>query len=134
VLDLDHFKAVVDGHGHLVGSRTIAQVGHLIAARLRNGDIAARFGGDEFVVILPDTRPGAALALAEEIRAAIEAMDRLEGTDIDVSGVTASFGVASFPNHADTAESLFQEADRAMYDAKAKGKNCVCLASVGGKG
>jgi diguanylate cyclase (GGDEF)-like protein len=134
VLDLDHFKAVVDGHGHLVGSRTIAQVGRLVASRLRNGDIAARFGGDEFVVILPDTRPGAALALAEEIRTDIEAMDRLDGTDIDVSGVTASFGVASFPNHADTAESLFQEADRAMYDAKAKGKNCVCLASVGGKG
>jgi diguanylate cyclase (GGDEF)-like protein len=134
VLDLDAFKAVVDAHGHLVGSRTIAQVGRLIAKQLRAGDIAARFGGDEFVVILPDTKPGEALALAEEIRASIEAMDRLEGTTIDISGVTASIGVASFPNHASTPESLFQEADRAMYAAKARGKNGVCLASAGGAG
>ncbi len=134
VLDLDAFKAVVDGHGHLVGSRTIAQVGRLIAARLRAGDIAARFGGDEFVVILPDTKPGEALALAEDIRAAIEAMKRLDGTAIDISGVTSSIGVASFPDHAISAESLFQAADRAMYAAKAKGKNGVSVASAGGTG
>ncbi len=132
VLDLDAFKAVVDAHGHLVGSRTIAQVGHLIAEHLRAGDIAARFGGDEFVVILPDTKPSEALARAEKIRASIEAMDRLEGTTIDVSAVTASIGVASFPEHASTSESLFQEADRAMYAAKATGKNGVRAASVGG--
>lgn len=134
VLDLDSFKEVVDTHGHLVGSRTIAQVGQLIGERLRSGDIAARFGGDEFVVILPGTKPGPALALAEEVRASIEAMDRLGDTTIDVSGVTASIGVASFPHHASSAEALFQEADRAMYDAKAKGKNAVCLASPGGVG
>ncbi len=134
VLDLDAFKAVVDAHGHLVGSRTIAQVGRLIAKQLRAGDIAARFGGDEFVVILPDTKPGEALARAEAIRASIETMDRLEGTTIDVSSVTASVGVASFPADASTAESLFQQADRAMYAAKAKGKNGVWLASAGGAG
>ena len=134
VLDLDAFKEVVDAHGHLVGSRTIGQVGRLIAKQLRAGDIAARFGGDEFVVILPDTKSGEALALAEQIRAAIETMDQLEGTTIDISGVTASVGVASFPDHASTAESLFQQADRAMYAAKAKGKNGVCLASAAGAG
>jgi diguanylate cyclase (GGDEF)-like protein len=129
VLDLDAFKAVVDAHGHLVGSRTIAQVGRFIAKQLRPGDIGARFGGDEFVVILPDTKPDEALAVAEKIRASIEAMDRLEGTSIDLSGVTASIGVASCPNHASTAENLFQEADRAMYAVKAKGRNDVGLAS-----
>ena len=130
VLDLDAFKEVVDAHGHLVGSRTIAQVGRLIAAQLRAGDIAARFGGDEFVVILPDTKSGEALARAEQIRASIERMDRLEGTTIDISSVTASVGVASFPDHANNAESLFQQADRAMYAAKANGKNGVRLVSV----
>ena len=129
VLDLDNFKAVVDGHGHLVGSRTIGQVGRRIAALLRPGDVAARFGGDEFVVILSDTKTDDALALAERLRASIETMDVLEGTTIDVSSVTASLGVASFPDHARTAEGLFQAADRAMYTAKTRRKNLVVLAS-----
>jgi diguanylate cyclase (GGDEF)-like protein len=129
VLDLDNFKAVVDGHGHLVGSRTIGQVGRRIATLLRPGDVAARFGGDEFVVILSDTKADDALMLAERVRASIEAMDVLEGTTIDVSSVTASLGVASFPDHARTAEGLFQAADRAMYTAKTRRKNLVVLAS-----
>lgn len=129
VLDLDCFKAVVDGHGHLVGSRTIGQVGRRIAGLLRPGDVGARFGGDEFVVILPDTKTDEALVFAERLRASIEAMDVLEGTAIDVSAVTASLGVASFPDHARTAEGLFQAADRAMYAAKARCKNQVVLAS-----
>lgn len=129
VLDLDNFKAVVDTHGHLVGSRTIGQVGRRIAALLRPGDFAARFGGDEFVLVLPDTGPEAAVGLADRVRADIEAMDVLEDTAIDVSGVTASLGVASSPVHATTAESLFQAADHAMYHAKASRKNAVVLAT-----
>jgi diguanylate cyclase (GGDEF)-like protein len=130
VLDLDSFKAVVDTHGHLVGSRTIGQVGRQIAALLRPGDVAARFGGDEFVVILPDTKADEALVLGERIRASIEEMKLLEGTSIDVSSVTASLGVASFPRHARTAEGLFQAADRAMYAVKASRKNAVALATA----
>lgn len=97
---------------------------------MRPGDVAARFGGDEFVAILPDTKADDALAVAERLRAAIEQMDVLEGTAIDVSRVTASIGVASFPDHARTAEGLFQAADRAMYAAKARRKNVVVLASA----
>ena len=71
IFDLDNFKAVVDGYGHLVGSRTIAQIGRTVARLIRPGDVAARFGGDEFVIVLPDTDAAAALRIAEAIRAAV---------------------------------------------------------------
>ncbi|CAG0990067.1 Response regulator PleD [Myxococcaceae bacterium] len=129
VIDLDHFKAVVDRHGHLVGSRTLGQIGRRIAATLRPGDFAARFGGDEFVVILRDTRADDALARAGEIRDAIAAVECLDGTDVDLSGVTASIGVACFPDHAASAEELFHRADQAMYSVKGSGRNAVALAS-----
>ena len=89
VLDLDNFKAVVDTHGHLVGSRTLAYVGHLIAGAIRPGDHAARFGGDEFVVILPHTDPGGGAVVAERIRAAIADARILPSDGVDISAVTA---------------------------------------------
>lgn len=128
VLDLDNFKPVVDTFGHLAGSRTIAHIGKVINTLLRTGDVAARFGGDEFVVILPAADAVAAVRIAETIRAAIETCRFIEG-DIDVSGVTASLGVATFPDHADDAESLFRAADTAMYTIKHSGKNAVGVSS-----
>jgi len=132
VLDLDNFKQVVDTYGHLVGSRTIAAVGRGIAGLLRPGDLAARFGGDEFVVILPATDVPTALALAEAIRAGVEALRGLPDDAVDLSAVTASVGVALFPAHATDAESLFRAADAAMYAAKRGGKNAVALAETSG--
>lgn len=129
MLDLDNFKAVVDGYGHLVGSRTIAQIGRMISRFLRSGDVAARFGGDEFVIALPDTDSPAAVAIAESIRAAIEECSELEGERVDLSGVTASLGVATFPAQAANAQSLFHAADDAMYAGKRLGKNRVILAA-----
>jgi len=127
--DLDNFKAVVDRYGHLVGSHAIAQIGRSIGRRVRPGDVAARFGGDEFVIVLPDTDTAQARRLAESIRQSIESCDRLEGEDVDLSGVTASVGLATFPDHASNAESLFRQADAAMYAAKASGKNAVASAA-----
>lgn len=128
VLDLDHFKAVVDRYGHLTGSRVIAQIGRLIGRLMRPGDAPARFGGDEFVVVLPDTDPEQARRIAESIRQAIEACQELEGEAVDLSRVTASVGVACFPAHAADAEGLFGRADDAMYAAKHAGRNRVAVA------
>ena len=133
VLDLDHFKEVVDRYGHLVGSRTIADFGRRIGRRLRPGDFAARFGGDEFVVLLPATGAEEASAFADAIRGEIEACARLEDEDVDLRAVTASVGVAVHPEHGRDSSALFRAADAAMYDAKKRGRNRVVVAGDRGE-
>src|SRR5258706_3034158 len=128
MLDLDELKSLVDRHGHMVGSRAIATVGRLLAEALRPGDTGVRFGGDEFVAVLPDTPTIAALEIAERIRAAVAACATPDGLDVDITSLTASVGVATFPDHAADAESLFRAADRAMYRVKFGGKNGVSRA------
>ena len=128
VLDLDKLKAVVDGFGHLVGSRTIATVGRLIAEQLRPGDVAARFGGDEFVVLLPSTDTGPAREVAESIRAAVAACATPDDIDVDIRTVTASLGVATAPRHATDPDGLFRAADEAMYTVKRGSRNGVGIA------
>jgi diguanylate cyclase (GGDEF)-like protein len=127
VLDLDELKGVVDGYGHAVGSRAIATVGRLITECTRPGDIAVRFGGDEFVVLLPDTSSATAAEVAESIRVAVEACERPDGADADIRVLTASIGVATFPDHAADAAALFRAADQAMYQGKFGGKNRVTV-------
>lgn len=129
VLDLDNFKQVVDTYGHQVGSKTIGQIGRLIGHLVRPGDIAARFGGDEFVVIFPKTDGDTAFEIAETICEAVEATGSLEGNGVDISNVTASVGVATYPNDAESADALFRAADAAMYVAKRQGKNRVSRSS-----
>jgi diguanylate cyclase (GGDEF)-like protein len=125
VLDLDGLKAIVDRHGHLVGSRTIATAGRLVAEHVRPGDTAVRFGGDEFVAILPDTDTPESVAIARRIGRAIAACTHPDEMDVDISTLTASIGVATFPQDAPDAEGLFRAADRAMYGVKFGGKNGV---------
>ena len=126
-LDLDGFKSVNDQHGHLAGSRTLTEVGGILAEAVRESDILARYGGDEFVVVLPETPPGGALVIAERIRRAIASHPFLREEGLEAR-ISASFGIASYPDHALTPEGLIQKADQAMYRVKEKDKNGIEVA------
>jgi diguanylate cyclase (GGDEF)-like protein len=122
LLDLDHFKKVNDVHGHERGDEVLAAVGDVLADSIRDSDVAGRFGGEEFLVLLPRTDAGGARTFAEKLRRAVSRTN-VAGLD---RGVTASIGVAVFPDDAVDRETLLRLADRALYAAKAGGRNLVC--------
>ncbi len=126
-LDVDRFKLVNDRHGHLVGSQVLREIAGLLLQCVRQVDTVARFGGDEFTMLLVDTGLAGALSVAERVRRAIE--DRVfsvgDGQEIRIS---ISIGVATFPQHAQSREILLDLADRAMYVAKREGRNRTCSA------
>ena len=121
-LDLDGFKAVNDNYGHLQGSQSLVEIAEIIQAATRESDTAGRYGGDEFMLILPDTDMEAAYKVAETIRDAIAAY-KLK--DINMS---ASIGLACYPLHGTSKERLIRLADRAMYRVKENGKNGIMTA------
>jgi diguanylate cyclase (GGDEF)-like protein len=123
-LDLDHLKKINDLHGHLVGSRMLSELGRLIGRNIRDCDWAARYGGDEFVIILPQTGKQQAVSLAEKL---LEMMrtTRFFSDDNQEIRLTASFGVATYPQDCGNRVELLRAADIAMYDAKLAGRNCV---------
>ncbi len=116
-IDLDRFKPINDTYGHLRGSRTLREVGFLIRAAVRDTDIPARYGGDEFVVILPRTDGPAGLVLAEKLRRVIEGHTFLQEEGIDAR-LGVSLGVATFPAEAANKEALIRLADKRMYEDK----------------
>lgn len=116
-LDLDRFKPINDAHGHLRGSRVLREVGFLIRAAVRETDYPARYGGDEFVVILPQTDAGAAVALAAKLRRLIEEHTFLQEEGINAR-IGASIGIATYPVEARTKEALIRLADERMYGDK----------------
>jgi diguanylate cyclase (GGDEF)-like protein len=116
-VDLDRFKPINDQYGHLRGSRTLREVGFLIRAAVRETDYPARYGGDEFVVVLPQTDRPAALALAEKLRSLIEGHTFLQEEGINAR-LGVSLGVATYPSEAQTKESLIRLADKRMYEDK----------------
>ena len=124
MLDLDHFKQINDSFGHGRGDDVLAAAGALLAETVRKSDFVGRNGGEEFVVVLPDTDTAGALVVAEKIRTAI--------AGLSISGVerviTASLGIATFPQHAEAGEQLIRCADRALYVAKTNGRNRVEVA------
>src|SRR3954469_10674027 len=116
-IDLDHFKQVNDTHGHLIGSKLLAEIGYLIKAQLRLIDFAFRYGGDEFVVLLPQTSKEQALVVAKRLR------DIIRNAPFPMDGglmlnVRASMGVASFPEDAKTAHEIIRQADEMMHMVK----------------
>ena len=127
-MDLDGFKMVNDAYGHRAGSATLTEVAQVISRSVRDSDFVARYGGDEFVLMLPETSAKRALQMAERVRLRIAAHRFRGGVGADIY-LTASFGVASFPEHATQAEKLIELADAAMYEAKQRDKNNVKLAA-----
>ncbi|HYN85304.1 MAG TPA: GGDEF domain-containing protein, partial [Pyrinomonadaceae bacterium] len=129
-LDLDDFKAVNDRHGHLVGSHVLMETAAVILASVRAPDVVSRYGGDEFVVILPETGTERAAGVAERVRERLSRHAFNGGRGLSLT-LTASFGVSNFPEHAQSPQQLIAAADAAMYEAKAARKNCVRPATGG---
>ena len=128
-IDLDGFKAINDTYGHLCGSRALVEAAGVIRASARETDIVARFGGDEFALVLPDTGVEGAVYVGERIRERLAAHRFLERDGLKIS-LTASVGVSTLPDTASTAEGLIQAADQAMYWIKDRGKNGIKVAGA----
>ena len=124
VTDLDHFKAVNDTYGHAAGDRVLKELGGVLRRVKRETDLVARFGGEEFCVLCEETDARGARLLAERIREELENTELL--TELGPLRVTASLGVATFPDNASTAADLFAQGDKALYEAKHRGRNQVC--------
>jgi diguanylate cyclase (GGDEF)-like protein len=126
-LDLDHFKSVNDTHGHLVGSRLLAEVGNVIKRALGPAHAGFRYGGDEFVALLRGLDKPSATELAKRLREAIRTNDFLTGEGLALK-LTASFGLATYPQDGDTLHSIIRSADTMMYHAKARGRDQIAVA------
>jgi diguanylate cyclase (GGDEF)-like protein len=126
-IDLDGFKGINDAHGHLYGSSALVEAAAVIRISARETDIVARFGGDEFALVLPDTGSEGAAAVGERVREKIAVHGFLHSQGLDIK-LTVSVGVATLPDVAGSAEQLIQAADEAMYWVKEHGKNGIYVA------
>jgi diguanylate cyclase (GGDEF)-like protein len=128
-IDLDHFKLVNDTHGHLVGSKLLAEVGYAIKANLRLIDFAFRYGGDEFAILLPQTSKDSALVVARRLRQAFrESRFVVNGIDLNVR---ASIGMATYPEDAKSAHEIIRQADEMMYVVKNSTRDNIAVAQQG---
>ena len=129
-IDLDHFKQVNDTHGHLVGSKLLAEIGYLVKAQLRLIDYAFRYGGDEFVVLLPQTGKDQALTVAKRLRDALRVsmFCKEEGLNLNVR---ASIGLATYPHDAKSPHDVIRQADEMMYLVKNTTRDNIGIAQRG---
>ena len=129
-IDLDHFKSVNDTHGHLIGSKLLSEIGYLVKAQLRLIDFAFRYGGDEFVVLLPQTGKDQALVVAKRLRDGLRASSfcRDEGLHLNVR---ASIGLATYPHDARDAHDIIRQADEMMYLVKNTTRDNIGIAQRG---
>ncbi|MBE9609247.1 GGDEF domain-containing protein [Chitinilyticum piscinae] len=127
MIDLDHFKAVNDRHGHAVGDAVLLALAGVLRTGLRATDFTARYGGEEFCLVLADIQPDQALELVQQLQQRYAGL-RVRASDGELSGMTFSAGIACYPLDGDCEDALLRAADRALYRAKAEGRDCVRLA------
>jgi diguanylate cyclase (GGDEF)-like protein len=130
-IDVDHFKKYNDNHGHDAGDMVLRAVGNCLENLFRNEDIPCRFGGEEFVVILPGADADAALRRAEQLRSKVEDIV-VRYLEKNLPRITVSIGVAVFPEAGDNPQAVLKAADQALYRAKEKGRNRVELSGISG--
>lgn len=130
ILDIDDFKKFNDSYGHAVGDKVLVAIGEIIAASLRKVDYAFRYGGEEFVLILPETPLDKAVLVADRLRERISDEAYCSAGEPGINRITVSVGVACFPDDGTSREDLFSLMDKHLYKAKALGKNTVCHASA----
>jgi len=123
MLDIDHFKRFNDTYGHLFGDRVLKTVAEVMSQSIRSEDIIARFGGEEFIILFPNTSLNKAYKIVERLRKKIESTNVSDGSVC--ASITASFGIASFPQNASNVTELLKNVDDALYKAKECGRNCV---------
>ena len=134
MVDLDYFREINELYSHAMGDKVIMAVVDVFRKHLRDQDIIARYGGDEFTVVMPGTEPEKARDMAEGIRAEVETLDILESMNGPIKHVTTSQGLAAFPTDALVLEDLRVASDKALYQAKEEGRNRVFCASARTKG
>lgn len=127
MLDIDHFKRLNDTFGHEAGDEVLRRVGEILSESVRSEDIACRYGGEEFLLILPPTEAETALLRAEDVRKRVASM-RLASQGKLLQDVTVSIGLSTFPQVGKTLEDLVGAADRALYAAKIGGRNRITVA------
>lgn len=127
MLDLDHFKNINDVFGHEVGDRILKQFAKTVTQSMRETNLTARLGGEEFIILLPDTGALACQVVAERIRTAVARMSMSQVKDQQVPPVTVSLGIAVYPEHGATLEEMLQASDRALYESKRAGRNRITL-------
>ena len=125
IMDIDFFKQVNDSHGHDIGDEVLKEFANRIAANVRGIDLACRYGGEEFVVAMPDTDVAFATNIAERLRQSIETTPVAISRAPHQLGITISIGIARFEGGDDTADALLRRADQALYRAKRSGRNRV---------